>query len=105
MDGGASWDVVNSGLPTDSRFIGSLAIDPQNPSTVYAVIGQSAAPAGNGRAGVFKSMDAGASWGDVNSGMQDTSIRILAILAISRQDPSTVYVSTSGGTFAITFVP
>jgi hypothetical protein len=105
IDGGASWDVVNSGLPTDPRFIESLAIDPQNPSTVYAVIGQLGTPASNGRAGVFKSMDAGASWGDVNSGM-GAGYPSIRILAISRQDPSTLYVSTSGGgTFAITFVP
>jgi hypothetical protein len=101
MDGGASWDAVNSGLPPSSG-IESLAIDPQNPSTVYAVIVQLATPASNGRARLLKSMDGGASWDAVNSGLPDTSIRTLAI---SRQDPSTVYVTSGGGTFAITFVP
>src|SRR5262249_51235718 len=101
MDGGASWDAVNSGLPP-SWGIRTLAIDPQNPSTLYAVIVQLATPASNGRAGLFKSMDPGPSWGDVHSRILDTSI---PILASRRQCPSTVYVTSGGGTFAITFVP
>jgi photosystem II stability/assembly factor-like uncharacterized protein len=36
-----------------STLIGQLAVDPRNPSTLYA---------GTGGAGVFKSTDGGATW-------------------------------------------
>ena len=50
-DGAASWNAVNSGLP-DSLFINAVAVDPQNPNTLYV----------GGNTGVFRSSDGAASW-------------------------------------------
>ncbi|MCP4571177.1 MAG: glycosyl hydrolase [bacterium] len=56
-DGGASWNELTSGLPSvDMGRIG-LALAPQAPSTVYAII-----EAAQGKGGFFRTTDAGASW-------------------------------------------
>ena len=89
-NGGTSWSQMNAGLPND---VTALAIDPQNPSTIYA---------GSGGSGVFKSTDGGANWNALNSGL--TSISIGA-LAIDPRNPGTLYAGTADGVFAITFVP
>lgn len=86
-DGGTNWSPVNSGLPADAggRYgITSLAIDPQNPTTLYA---GNALPGG----GVFKTTDGGASWNAVNFGPPDGGV---IALAINPQDPGTIYAST-----------
>ncbi len=87
-DGGATWTAVNSG-PT----VSTVAVDPQNPRTVYAGVG--------GR-GVFKTTDGATSWSAVNSGLTTLSVNSLAI---DSQNPSTIYAGTGGGLFAITFDP
>jgi photosystem II stability/assembly factor-like uncharacterized protein len=51
LDGGSSWTLANSGLIGTS--VDSLAIDPQDPQTLYAGV----------EGGVFKSADGAASWG------------------------------------------
>ncbi|HTM51659.1 MAG TPA: hypothetical protein VL285_23350 [Bryobacteraceae bacterium] len=88
-DGGTNWSPVNSGLPVDAggRYgITSLAIDPQNPTTIYA---------GNALrgGGVFKTTDGGESWNAANSGLPDGGV---IALAINPQDPDTIYASTRG---------
>lgn len=55
-DRGDSWRVFNSGLTVNEVF--ALAIDPQNPTTLY--LGNSA--------GLFKSTDGGQSWNDTSFG-------------------------------------
>lgn len=57
-DGGANWTLSSSGLTRS--FVGSLAIDPANPSTLYA----------GTAAGVFKSIDAGGSWSNNADALQ-----------------------------------
>src|SRR5215469_14991354 len=61
----------------DNRPIHSLAIDPQNPSTLYAATSQT----------VFKSTDEGASWSTADSGLPGTA----GALVIDPQNPTTVY--------------
>ena len=106
-DGGTSWGTANSGLPSfppgpyslGFPAVVSLAIDPLNPSTVYAA---------TQGFGVFKSTDGGTSWSAVNSGLPVSpsgSYRNINALAIDPQNPSTVYAGTADGVFAITFVP
>ena len=71
-DGGASWSAIN--LPLD-RFHGclqSLAIESQNPDTLYA-----------GGPGIFKTTDGGSSWTQVNF---SSGISMLAIDPKSRND-------------------
>jgi len=75
-DGGTSWSASDSGLPLNSII--SLAIDPRNEGTVYAV-GTS----------VFKTTNGGKSWRAANSEL--TSAQFKAV-AIDPQNPATVYV-------------
>jgi photosystem II stability/assembly factor-like uncharacterized protein len=82
---------VNHVNGSDDYSVFSLAIDPQNPNTLYA----------GGGAGVFKTTDGGASWSAVNSGL--TSLLVTS-LAIDPQNSNTVYAGSAGGVFAITFV-
>src|SRR5439155_6256077 len=57
-DGGASWSAANAGL--HAPIIHALAIDPQDPATVYA---------GTQGGGVLKSTDRGANWSAANTGL------------------------------------
>ena len=62
-----------------------LAIDPQTTSTLYA---------GASAGGVFKSVDAGATWSTVNTGL-DYANNSISALAIDARNPSTLYAGTS----------
>jgi hypothetical protein len=85
-DSEASWNWVGpkSGL--------ALAIDPQNPSTMYFAAGDS---------GVFKSTDGGTNWNTSNSGLPSAAYngtqnyRVTA-LAIDPRNTNTVYAGTAG---------
>ncbi len=61
----------------------ALAIDPQAPSTLYA-----------GGYGLYKSIDSGASWGVLNTGLDHP---IVLSLAIDPQVPSNLYVGVMQG--------
>ena len=73
-DGGATWTrltdpALNNGLPTDRMGRIGLAVSPQNPSIVYAMIQVDRGitdPAQTRYGGVFRSSDAGAHWTQVN---------------------------------------
>ncbi|HEY9405680.1 MAG TPA: Calx-beta domain-containing protein [Pyrinomonadaceae bacterium] len=80
-DGGMTWARMNSGVPT--THTGLLAIDPQNPSTLYLSTG-----------GLYKSEDGAASWRLVHQYGSDISI--------DPRTPSTVYTSTGFGVFKTT---
>jgi len=59
MDYGETWTrIYNSGIDT-SAMIFSLAVDPNNSSIVYAATSK----------GVYKSTDAGTTWGSINVGL------------------------------------
>ena len=79
-DGAATWSAVNSGLP-DSFFIGSLAIDPRNPGTLYL----------SSQGALYKSTDGGANW----------TARMAAFsgrkLAVDPQDSATIYAVGQSG--------
>jgi photosystem II stability/assembly factor-like uncharacterized protein len=98
IDSGHTWSAVNTGLPSDFGVF-ALAIDPVNPSTLYA------GTYGYGiwvySGGVFKSIDAGNTWSEVDSGpLANFGISTLAIDPIT---PSTIYAGTwGGGAFAST---
>jgi len=79
-----------AGVCPDTRAEGgpilALAIDPTNPTTLYAGSGDSA--------GVFKSTDGGASWKQAAGGLPRSSVQALAVeLAL----PTTVYAGTAFG--------
>jgi photosystem II stability/assembly factor-like uncharacterized protein len=89
-DGGASWFAANAGLPgracafVPCREVFSLALDPQNSSTLYA----------GTFAGVFKSIDGGGHW--TNTGLTSHAVKALAI---DLQTPTTLYAGTAVGPY------
>ena len=70
--------------------ISALVIDPLMPSILYA---------GTGYAGIFKSVNGGQSWSQVNIGLVDTTITALAVAPIA---PATLYAGTGWGLFKST---
>ena len=99
-DGGADWQPARSGLPrvrmkgttatgkatswTVTVGITALAVDPANPTTLYA--------ATSGR-GIFRSTDAGRSWHPFNAGLAVLDVKSLAIDKTGR----TLYAGSAGG--------
>ena len=85
-DGGTVWNPVESGLA--SSIVSAIAIDPVNPSTVYA---------GTLEDGMFKSVDGGQTWTAINDGMFPVPVNAIAI------DPSgRVYAGTDLGVLSST---
>jgi hypothetical protein len=79
---------VNSGLPRPF-VVSSLAIDPQDPTTVYA---------GSWGQGIFKSTDGGENWIPFNDGLSNLNIQTLLI---SSGGQTTLYAGTESGAFRI----
>jgi photosystem II stability/assembly factor-like uncharacterized protein len=107
-DGGASWNSANSGIPVliDNvpalpNSVPCLAIDPRNPSTLYAVENGYATSDGVIVAGgLFKSADGGGSWNPLNLGLPPNSS--IDAVAVNPQSPSTLYVGSIYGIFKST---
>ncbi len=85
-DGGATWNHV--GLPK-SRYIGRIVVDPVNPSRVYVAATGNLYSRNRDR-GVYRSVDAGASWSLVLS-VSDTTGCV--DLAIDPSNPSRVFAA------------
>src|SRR5262244_964209 len=86
-DGGASWSDADAGIG-DSTWVLGLAIDPANPSTLYA-----------GTDGIFKSTDAGATWTHLTNGIPP-DINIIGahkVMGVDPAVPSTLYVVGGNG--------
>jgi photosystem II stability/assembly factor-like uncharacterized protein len=78
LDGGQSWTPAESGLPSDCDP-GDLIVDPQHSGTLYVT-----------RCGrVFKSTDAGETWGLSSTGLPDLPA---GSLSIDPQDAGIIYV-------------
>ena len=83
LDGGASWNRFDDGL---TGGLTTLAMNPENPNTVYA--GTST--------GLFKSTNAATNWRAINTGVN--AIHVSA-LAVATSDARVVYAGTSQGVF------
>ena len=106
-DAGATWAAANSGLPALSRTLG-LALDPQSPSTIYALLVSGSAPLPSGKCcshagSLYKSIDGGANWFGSGSGLTRTDFDPRDAcscgatnlgLAVDPVSPGTVYVGT-----------
>jgi len=95
-DGGITWKAINAGL--SDTTVKALAIDPLNPSTLYA--GTSRLTFGGS---VFKSTNGGADW-SASVGLPDS---IVNVIAVDPKNPSIVYAGTGfnffgGGLFKST---
>ena len=99
-NGGINWSGVSSGLPVSTRdqsvLVTTLAIDPQNPGTIYAGIGRQGFQARG--SGIFKTTNGGTSWSWLNSGLPN----YVTALAIDPQNPSTIYAGSGSGVFRST---
>ena len=87
IDGGATWEPVEPGLPLDGTgVVTDLVIDPRNPEIVWAA---------STRGGVFRSTDGGSSWTPVNGGLTHLGVEDLEI------DPSgrVILAATGSGVF------
>jgi photosystem II stability/assembly factor-like uncharacterized protein len=85
-NGGKDWETLGlaAGLPNATYWC--VTVDPQTPTTVYAV---------SDSAGALKSTDSGASWKAVNNGL-DT---LAKYLVIDPSTPSTLYTGTWVGVY------
>ena len=74
-DGGKTWDKLTNGLPDDNKTGATVvALDPENPNTVYAGFYQRLRSAwdmqsGGPVGGIFKSADAGKTWKKLTTGL------------------------------------
>ena len=96
--GGSSFSAIKNGLAANN--VRALAIDPVNPSTIYAGI----TPASTSNSfsfagGVFKSTDGGNSWTATGNSL---NLGPVNALAIDPDVPATVYAGTSQGVFKST---
>ncbi len=73
------------GLPT-KRTVNGFAVDPENPRIMYVAM----------RDGLFKSVDAGASWKAIGSELKN-----LAAVTINPKKTSEMYLSTLDGTIFV----
>ena len=87
-NGGRTWRILAKGLEELNEKI--LAIDPQNPDTVYAGLVRTWTPT---TGGVFKTTNGGRSWRPTNAGLGGA--RSVSALAIDPQASGTVYAGTS----------
>ena len=79
-DGGLTWESANDGLdPSDMAFF-TMAINPQDPSTLYFASGYD---------GIFKSTNGGASWTQSN-----ILIDFILTVTVDPSQPLTVYAGT-----------
>ena len=88
-DRGQTWTPANAGL--EKSDISDIAVDPVNPNVVYAALEGCSAGCSE-PAGVFKTVDGGATWKSTSAGMVD-DLQVLA-LAIDRTDPRVLYAAT-----------
>jgi photosystem II stability/assembly factor-like uncharacterized protein len=89
-NGGATWNIVAHWATTWhlNSFVNVLVIDPINPATLYAGIGDTSESTANG---LIKSTDGGVTW--TNSGLGGSNV---TVLAIDPANPSILYASTEG---------
>jgi len=95
VNGGTNFTPVFDGYGVFS--IGALALDPTNANTIYVGTGEanSSVDSYDG-AGVFRSLDGGASWGSL--GLAET--RRIARVAVDPQNPSRIFVAAMGTQFS-----
>src|SRR5262250_3341719 len=87
----ATWTGINAGLPATGVKVGSIAVAPKTPSTIFA-----RAISADGSGSLFKSTDGAASWKAISN-----IIGVNAVV-VDAQSSSVVYALTSRGVFKST---
>ena len=94
VDGGINWTAINNGISgNNTEIIRKLAIDPNNPATLYAAAGNYA-----GKNYVFKTVNGGANWSLIYTSPTGTNNEIGAI-TVSRTNSSRIYLGLQRGGF------
>jgi photosystem II stability/assembly factor-like uncharacterized protein len=70
-DGGGSWEPASPSLPAGA--VGRVQVDAHDSAVLYGLSGI------HGTSGVWKSIDGGASWGQMNQGFDDLNVTGLAV--------------------------
>jgi len=83
VNGGISWESVNTGLVNSATKVNDLAVHPANPDVVYA------ATAGDG---IARTVNGGSSWVSINNNLLDGEINCVAIDPL---DNDRLYAGTS----------
>ena len=99
VDGGRTWLSILS--RDENTGAVDVAVDPSDPNTVYAALYQHRRMpfgfvGGGPGSGLYKSIDAGASWTQLTSGLPAGTIGRISI-SIYTKDPRIVYVSVEQG--------
>lgn len=84
-DGGVTWTHLTNGIPAVEAS--DVSINRQNPSVVYAAIGNIF---GNSANGVYKSTDGGSSWTKLTSGLPSSGVGRVS-LDVAPSSPQTLY--------------
>jgi uncharacterized protein (TIGR03437 family) len=87
-DGGADWALSGTGA---NRWVTSVAIDPLDTATLYAVTSADTYSA------LYKSTDAGATWNLTGLPAPANSPYFVTAIILDPQTPTTLYASTSSG--------
>lgn len=88
-DGGLTWEESELGL-REPRYIGDLAVHPDDSDQAYAVVG------GFGTGHVFQTTDGGRTWRDRTGNLPDHPVN--AVL-YDPEDPDAIYIGTDLGVF------
>jgi hypothetical protein len=99
-DAGAHWDDISKGLP--SRFGFPITVDPNAPETVFVVpeFGAERRYVCDGRLGVFRSTNGGATWRRLSRGLPQKGVYTQVLrhaLTADSCDRAGVYVGTTSG--------
>jgi hypothetical protein len=94
LAGGAGW--VDTGLPvsgSSSGYVYTVAVDAQNPQTIYAGVQQSF---GAFSPGVWKSTNGGTTWTQINTGLPSSTAKVNAIV-VDPADSNVLHIGTETG--------
>ena len=90
-NGGASFSAINNGLPNMIGQTSRLAIDENNPQTLYLGLSNAA--------GVFKSTNGGALWTASNNGLDTPDKRSIVTVTQDHNNTNIVYAATNAGLY------
>jgi hypothetical protein len=91
-DGGTTWTNTTTAISSTAAF-SDLAMDPSNNQILYAGVGD---PNGNPVNGIYKSLNAGATWALLANFPNGTDANVGRItIAVARTSPLTIYASVA----------